>query len=172
MGYVASEVACSMWMATYLSAKFNLSVEQSSPLTAGFFAVMMLTRLLCFFFAKPKFQYQLMWASLLIPAAVVTVVQLGGSFYLLPLAGCFGPFFPMYFSMISRHYPKEWRSMSIWLIVSLQIALMAMNLGIGHLAKAVGSAQAYWLIPVTLVATLILLFQLLKELKALGNSQT
>jgi MFS family permease len=165
MGYVASEVACSMWMATYLSAKFDLSVEQSSPVTSGFFAVMMMTRLLCFFFASAKYRNLLMWASLIIPAVVVTAVQLGGSFWLLPLAGCFGPFFPMYFSMVSRHYPDEWRSMSIWLIVSLQIALMAMNLGVGQLAEYLGSAKAYWFIPITLVFTLLLFYQLLKKLE-------
>ena len=174
MGYVASEVACSMWMATYLSAKFDLSVEQSSPVTSGFFAVMMMTRLLCFFFASAKYRNLLMWASLIIPAVVVTAVQLGGSFWLLPLAGCFGPFFPMYFSMVSRHYPDEWRSMSIWLIVSLQIALMAMNLGVGQLAEYLGSAKAYWFIPITLVFTLLLFYQLLKKLepKAIQNTET
>ncbi len=169
MGYVASEVACSMWMATYLSAKFGLSVEQSSPITSGFFGVMMVTRLLCFFFASAAYRNTLMWVSLVIPGIVVTAVQLGGSFWLLPLAGCFGPFFPMYFSMVSRHYPEEWRSMSIWLIVSLQIALMAMNLGVGQLAEVLGSAQAYWFIPITLFFTLCLFFRLLKKLESSGN---
>lgn len=169
MGYVASEVACSMWMTTYLTSKFELGVERSSLITSAFFAVMMLTRLLCFFIANQKNQNLLMWIALVVPAIIVSLVQLGASFYLLPLAGVFGTFFPIYFSKISQSFSKEWRSMAVWLIISLQIAVMIMNLGVSRLAQKYGVVETFWFIPLTLCATMVLFSYLLKTLNQINS---
>ncbi len=166
MGYVSSEVACSMWMTTYLNSKFELGIEHSSVITSAFFAVMMLTRLVCFFIANQKNQNFLMWFALIVPALIVSLVQWGASYYLLPLAGAFGTFFPIYFSKISQSFSKEWRSMAVWLIISLQIAVMIMNLGISRLAQKFGVVQTFWFIPITLCATMILFRHLLKTIDA------
>jgi len=164
MGYVASEVACSMWMATYLNEKFHLPVSESSYITGGFFAVMMISRFFCFLFAKETKENSLLWLSLTAPLVIVTLVQLGAPYQILPLSGLFGPFFPIYFAKVSRKYKTEWRSMAIWLIVALQTSLMIMHLIVGKVADRIGSSQAYWFIPILLTITILFLPKILKDL--------
>ncbi len=157
VAYVVSEVLTSTWMASYLVSEFNLSIKEASWYTSMFFAAMLVTRIACGIWARPRWHRVLIWVSLLTSMMCFITARLTGWLWLLPLAGLFGPFFPLYVTWVSLRFPERDRSMVIWMLAGMQGALAIVNVLIGRIADFYGFGVAFWVPALSMVATVILL---------------
>lgn len=161
--YAAGEVMTSMWMPSYLVVVHHWQPAVASRAAGGFFFLIFFTRVLSMIFWRPRFTIPLIWASLLIPAAVLLIGLLGRP-EILPLAGCIGPFFPLYLGRLTVSFPSQWRAITIWVIVALQVTLGSLHLTIGAVTTYVDMQTAYW-IPLGLVLLTASLFWFYRRLE-------
>jgi fucose permease len=159
--YVAGEVISSMWLSSYLVERYSWTVPDSANYCMGFFAVMTLTRFLCFLFISKKQEKTIMLAALLIPIAAF-ILGLSGFPWAFVLVGCVGPFFPLFLARVSRTFPNAWRSMTIWIIIGMQGILVVSHLSLGRVADLFTINKAYILGVLLLIATYLLLLLYLR----------
>jgi MFS transporter, FHS family, glucose/mannose:H+ symporter len=157
IAYVVSETLTSTWMPSYLMQVHGLTIKDASWYTSMFFAAMLVTRMACGIWARPRWHRILIWGSLVVSLICLTTALLTGWLWLLPFAGVFGPFFPLYSTWSSLRFPERARNMMIWMLSGMQCALSFMHYLMGKLAAVSGFQVAYWLPPAMMVLTLILL---------------
>ncbi|MCB9254572.1 MAG: MFS transporter [Bdellovibrionaceae bacterium] len=143
-GYVGGEVTLSMWLPTYLVETAGMSVSQASPYASGFFLAMALSRMVCLFTLRNEWEWPLLAFSLVMAFLGFFAGRAG-----YPLgfaaAGLMGPFFPIFMARLARNFPNQWRSLTLWILVAMQITLALCHFSIGRLTDAVGISKAYWL---------------------------
>lgn len=161
--YVSGEVLTSMWLPTFLVEDAGLSVGSASRYVSGFFAVLSMTRLLCFFVLLKKYHMLMLYGSIIL--GIISFIV--GRLFALPAAFCFagviGPFFPVFLAEVSSNYPHQWRSLTVWIIFSMQILLASFHLIMGQVTQFVNIATAYWAPPILLVTAIIILPFLFKD---------
>lgn len=157
ISYVVGEVLTSTWMTSFLVHEHGLSIKEASFYTSMFFAAMLVTRMGCGVIARPRWHRFLIWTSLAVALVCFVAGRLTGWIWLLPLAGLFGPFFPLYVTWVSLRFPERDRSMVIWMLSGMQAALSVMNYLTGRLADAAGFSVAFWLPAGMMALTMILL---------------
>jgi MFS family permease len=155
--YVAGEVMTSMWMVTYLVEGKGLTVVTAAPYLTGFFLMMALTRLLCFFSIKPENERWILGLCLVLSMGGITL-GLSGFLWGFSLAGALGPYFPLFLARVGRTFPTEARPLTLWILTSMQLTLALFHISIGKLTDSLGIQSAYWLSPGLLLAALGLLF--------------
>jgi len=148
--YVGAEVLTTLWMVTYLFEYRDLTIIQASKYLTGFFAMMFLSRLICFFSLKPEWERKIMIGSL-VTAAFCFILGHLGWLWAFCLAGLMGPYFPLFLGRITRSFPEQWRSLTVWIITSIQVVLVIIHLTVGMLTDKVGIANAY-VLPVILIS--------------------
>ena len=153
--YVGGEVLTSMWMSTFFLKVAGLSNIEASHLTSLFFVAISGSRLLSFLFLRPKWERTAMIASLL-AGIIFLILALHGHPKFLPLAGLMGPFFPLFMAQVSRVFPEQWKSMTIWIFAAIQTSLGIIHLSVGNLADAIGIHNAFHLAPGMIVISLLL----------------
>ncbi len=160
--YVVGEVMISMWMVTYLVEVGSFDLSQASLYLTAFFVLMAFSRFLCFLFAKPSHETSLMWFSLLIPALGIIFTQMAGWFFVLPMLGLIGPFFPVFLGQLTRVFPDDWKALTIWIMVSLQLFLASAHLVLGQIITSYGAWISYW-IPLIFLMIAAILFVLYRK---------
>lgn len=157
IAYVVGEVLITTWMPSFLTQVYHMSIQEASRYTSMFFAAMLVTRVMCGIWARPRWHRALIWGSMLLALIFFVTARLTGWLWLLPFAGVFGPFFPLYVTWVSLRFPERDRSMVIWMLSGMQAGLSIMNLITGKLADIAGFGIAYWVPGVMMTLTLILL---------------
>ena len=157
-----------MWMTSFLVDIHKLTVESASYYTSLFFLLMMGSRLACFFFLNEKNQKYLLVASLGIPLITMTLGILTEAYWLLPIAGLFGPFWPIFMAKVTRSFPTQWKALTMWLLFGLQFSLLCMNYAVGKLTEVTSMQNAYLIAPIFCVLT-IFCYGLLKFRKKIFN---
>ena len=155
--YVVGETLTSTWLTSYLVREHGFSIKDASFYTSMFFAAMLVTRVLCGIFARPRWHRILIWTSMAAALVCFVAGRLTGWLWLLPLAGVFGPFFPLYVTWVSLRFPERDRSMIIWMLSGMQAAMSIMNYLTGRIADAAGFQVAFWLPAGMMALTMILL---------------
>lgn len=140
--YVAGEVLTSMWLVTYLVEFRKFSVPEGSLYLMGFFALMAATRFLCFLYCPRRLESIILWSALILPAIFMFIGHWGIA-AAFSLAGCIGPFFPLFLTRISRNFPDSWRSTTVIVIGSMQLFLGIAHWGIGQLIDQLGVQKAF-----------------------------
>lgn len=158
--YVIAEVSCSMWMTPYLIEVENLSISEAPLYTSAFFFVMLASRLLCYFVLNERNKEVFLRFSLFAPLVFLTIGIYWKIPALLPLAGLFGPFWPIFISKVTKNFPEQWRSLTLWIIIGLQGSLLLMNFTMGEISIALGMETAYLMSPVFQLATIISFYML------------
>lgn len=154
--YVVGECMTTMWMTTYLVEAEKFSVAQGARYVTGFFLMMGITRALCFLSLKPRHETFVVTGCLILSSAAF-VAGRSGWLWAFPLAGILGPFFPLLLSRVSRNFPVQSRSMTVWILVSVQLGLALAYALMGRLTDMVGISVTYWVPFIFLVGTLGLL---------------
>lgn len=140
--YVAGEVLCSMWMVAYLVEVQGYGVEKAAPYATGFFVVMMLTRLGCYWVKSPKVEAWIIRFCL--PVGLVAfVLGLSGWPIGFAFVGLIGPYFPLVLARISRVMPLEAPGLTLRILIVVQGVLATCHFGVGTLASHWGVAVAY-----------------------------
>lgn len=154
--YVAGEVLVSAWMSTYLVEAGNFSISEAAPYVTGFFAMMALTRGLCFLTIRPVHEKWILTGCLVVSAAMFTIGRLGypAAF---SLAGILGPFFPIFLSRMATQFPKSAATVSLVALAAGQLTLALGHVLMGEIIDHVGIATGYWLPPAVLAFTVLLL---------------
>jgi fucose permease len=142
--YVAGEVMTSMWMASYLVESVHLTVVDAAPYLSGFFLIMAITRILCFFSMKPQLEIFILIFSL-VGAIVFFGVGYSGSIWAFPLVGLLGPFFPLFLARLGKTFPDSVRSLTLWILASNQLTQACFHFVVGGLADRLGIRTAYGL---------------------------
>ena len=83
------------------------------------------------------------------------------------LAGFVGPFFPLFICRVSRAYPQKWKSINVWISISIQFTLVVLHLNIGILAAQIGIYRSFYfcLATIALVFGLLILYLVLENKK-------
>ena len=157
IAYVVGEVLIATWMPSFLIQVYHMNLQEASRYTSMFFAAMLVTRVMCGLWARPKWHRSLIWVSMSLALICFVTARLTGWLWLLPLAGVFGPFFPLYVTWVSLRFPERDRSMVIWMLSGMQAALSIMNMVTGRLADVAGFSVAYWMPAIMMILTLVLL---------------
>jgi fucose permease len=157
IAYVLGEVLTSTWMPSFLVQTYGLSIKDASFYTSMFFGAMLVTRVACGIWARPRYHRWLIWVSLIGAFVCFVAARLTGWLWLLPMTGVFGPFFPLYVTWVSLRFPERDRSMIIWMLSGMQATLSVMNLAVGKLADVAGFEKAYWVPGLMIFMTMILL---------------
>ncbi len=155
--YVVSETLTSTWMPSFLMQVYGLNIRDATWYTSMFFGIMLVTRLACGIWAKPRWHRLLIWVSLVASLSALTTALLTGWLWLLPFAGIFGPVFPLYSTWVTLRFPERARNMTIWMLSGMQGTLSVMQYAMGKLAAVAGFQVAYWLPPSVMVLMLVLL---------------
>ncbi|MBI4403132.1 MAG: MFS transporter [Deltaproteobacteria bacterium] len=154
--YVAGEITISMWMTTYLLEAQHVPVVQGATYVAGFFLVMALSRAGCIWVLKAHHEIVVVWGALIL-TVVFFLLGLLGHLWAFPLCGILGPFFPVFLAWTSRLYPEQSRSLTLWILTSVQLTLALANILIGKLTDQFGVAPTYRLAFVWLGAAMLFL---------------
>lgn len=162
--YVAGEVTISMWMSRYLTEVHALKPENASLVVSGFFVTMTLTRLATGLLVTPKWEWRLLWASI-VTSLGCFVAGYFGFFPVLAGAGLVGPFFPVLMSRIKSCFAKEWQQVTAWVVTAIQATMIIVHLLIGQVTSLVGIQIAY-LLP---ILCFVALFPLLLAYRRLEN---
>jgi len=157
VAYVLGEVLTSTWMTSFLTSEAGFSITDASNYTSAFFASMLITRILCGAFARPRYHRIILWMSLSLSLCCFVIGRLTGWYWLLPLTGLFGPFFPLYVTWASLRFPERDRALVIWMLSGMQAALCVMNTVVGRVADAYGFKIAYWIPALMIISAMILL---------------
>jgi fucose permease len=155
--YVLGETLTSTWMTSYLTTEGKLSILEASRYTSAFFAAMLVTRVICGIWARPRYHRMLIWICLAASFLCFTLGKLTGLFWLIPLTGLIGPFFPLYLTWTSLKFPERDRSLLIWMLSGMQAGLALMNSVVGKLADSYGFKVAFWTPAVMMIITMMLL---------------
>lgn len=161
--YVVAEVSCSMWMTPYMTETYDMDMTEAPLYTSAFFALMMLSRLVCSVFINPRNTNLFLYVSFIGPLLALSTGIIFRTPWLIPFAGLFGPFWPIFMSKVTRNYPKQWRSLTIWVITGLQGSLLLMNFFMGKLSALIPMQIAYGISPLFLVLTIISYFHLRRK---------
>lgn len=155
--YVVAEVLISTWMPSFLVKVYGLNLQDASLYGSMFFAALLVSRIACGIWARPRWHRLWIWSSMSLALICFVVARITGWLWLLPFAGVFGPFFPLYVTWVSLRFPERDRSMIIWMLSSMQAALGIMNFAVGKIADIAGFGVAYWMPAIMMIMTLILL---------------
>ena len=169
--YVCGEVLVSMWMTTYLIEFRGLTIDGAAPYLIGFFAVMALTRFVCFLLASESYVKPLIYFSLTVPV-VMFVLGLAGYNWAFCAVGLIGPFFPLFMARITRTFPDAWQQLTIFVVVTMQLGLGLAHLVLGKLVDLLGAQKAYMVPIVFLVFTLIIILIYFKREKLLMTTRS
>ena len=154
--YVAGEVLTSMWMTTYLVETDGLSIADASWYGTAFFISMSISRSLMIFDRFHKNPDKILFGCLAV-GSVFSVLGVTGWRFFLPLVGVVGPFFTLLLARASHLYHTRHRSITLYVFVAMQFVLGTMHLLIGQFSKAIPIRESYWLAPIALLISLILL---------------
>lgn len=154
--YVGGEVLASMWMNLLMVGKHGLLPEDAAFYGMMFFALLSGTRFLCFLFVKPEWETKILTACLAAGTLFGVLGQQGHS-WALSLMGLIGPFFPLCMARISREFPEDWKSITVFVFIGIQATLAILHQSVGSIADVLGIENAFLLSPLFLVLALILL---------------
>lgn len=154
--YVSAEVGTSMWLVSYLVDTQSFSLGKASYYLAGFFAAMFLGRLVCFVSLKEKYEAYILQGCILFGAGCFLLGH-WGYLWAFSLAGFMGPYFPILLSRVKRHFPEQWRSLAVWVVLSIQVTLAILHLLMGWFNDQIGIHNAFLIPLVFFFLTLTLL---------------
>ena len=154
--YVGGEVLASMWMTSWVVSA-GASLQVGARYTAIFFALMTATRLICAIFLPQRWIPLVLWLSLLVPIVCFVTGRIFDVPLLVSCTGLLGPFFPLFLSRASVKFPGKDRTLTIWILSLMQILLALVHLVVGEIAGKFGMSLAYWLPPVFLAMSALLM---------------
>lgn len=147
--YVVGEVMTSMWLVTYLVGEKGMSVPKAAPYLSGFFLMMSLSRGALFMTFKESREKYLLFLCLAL-AVCFYLWGMQGNPWGFVFAGILGPFFPVLLSRLSRIFPEQASSITLWILASMQVSQIIGYKTMGLIADSSGIGRAYW-IPVSLL---------------------
>lgn len=148
--YVAGEVLSSMWMVTYLVEVRKFTLAEATPYAAGFFVVMTLSRLACYWVRNDRVEAWAIFGGL-VAGAVSFGLGLAGFSVAFAFVGLIGPYFPLVLARLSRYMPREAPALTVRVMFMLQATLAVCHLATGYLCTTVGVEIAYWIPGVALL---------------------
>lgn len=157
ISYVVAETLTSTWLPTYLVKQHNISIREASIYASAFFAVMFVTRVACGLWSTPRWHRVIIWASIVSALVCFCLARFTGWHWLLPAAGLFGPFFPLFVTWTGLRFPERDRTLLLWTLSGMQAALALMHYVTGRLADVAGFELAFWLPALIMIITIILL---------------
>jgi fucose permease len=155
--YVVGEVLTSMWMTTYLVEADDMTIAEASWYGSAFFVCIAASRFLMIFERFHRRPKRVLTTCILL-GTTFSILGVSGWRFCLPLVGILGPFFPMMLARAGSLYTDRYRTITIYIFVTMQVTLMTMHFLIGHFSEEIAISQSYLLAPYALVITLILLF--------------
>ncbi len=157
VSYVVAETLTSTWLPTYLVKEHDISIRDASIYSSAFFAVMFVTRIACGLWSTPRWHRVIIWVSIVSALVCFSLARLTGWHWLLPAAGLFGPFFPLFVTWTGLRFPERDRTLLLWTLSGMQGALALMHYITGRLADMAGFELAFWLPALIMIITIILL---------------
>lgn len=150
--YVVGEVLSTMWLPSYLVRVRGMPLEDALKYSSLMFLMMGLSRFACFLHLKKELESYFIVGSLLLAVTFSVLGHLGYSWAFVGM-GIFGPYFPLLMARVSRSFPEQSGTLTIWILGFVQVALAFANLTVGSLSDLVGIKIAYWFPPAFLLLT-------------------
>lgn len=153
--YVAGEVLTSMWMTTFLVEADGKAVGDAAWFATTFFVIMTASRLILMVIPVQRWAHYLLGGSL-VAGLVFSVLGLTYLRWCLPLVGLLGPFFPLLLARASQLYPQRNRTIVVYVIIGMQVALGTLHFIIGQISHIASVSLTYWIAPLCLAIACVL----------------
>lgn len=141
--YTPAEVLFSSWLTTYLVERYGLTIGQSSTYLTLFFCMLAGTRVLSFFSLSEDRERKLILGTMVVSIFFYLLGQ-AGRLWAYSLVGLMGPVFPLLLGRVNRIFPEVSKTLTLVIILSVQVALGIFHSSIGRLIDHVGIGSAYW----------------------------
>jgi fucose permease len=155
--YVGAEVLTSVWLATYMTDVAGLSINEAASYVSMFFLSLFLARFVGFIFVTRQREVPAYWIALCL-GVVGLVLGNNGIYWGFGLSGAMGLFFPVFLGRISQVFSKQWRSLTVWVLVIMQSGLFGLNYIIGSLSDMIGIKTVFYIPLALIVAASCLVF--------------
>jgi MFS transporter, FHS family, glucose/mannose:H+ symporter len=156
--YVASEIVVSSRLVLFLTQAKKLPLSLASLYLSGFFACLMLARILIASGLISLSARRAMAASL-IGTGILLIMGQSGHYWALSLSGAsMGVFFPVAFDYLASQFPLYFEKMTSLVMSSIGLILVLIHIGFGQFANALG---VYWAFSMALALTLLALLSLI-----------
>lgn len=170
--YVFAEMGTGNWFVNFIEKTYSYDKSKSSFYLALFFGIFTFGRLVGGFVAE-KFGYiKTVLVSLIIALVLyVTGINLGQSgLVIISISGLFfAVTFPTIVVTISKVF-KENGAYATGIIVTISSTTnMVLNMVIGFLNDNIGVYKAFYLIPISLVVSILFVFTIYKNVKTIAN---
>ena len=170
--YVFAEMGTGNWFVNFIEKTYSYDKSKSSFYLALFFGIFTFGRLVGGFVAE-KFGYiKTVLVSLIIALVLyITGINLGQSgLVIISISGLFfAVTFPTIVVTISKVF-KENGAYATGIIVTISSTTnMVLNMVIGFLNDNIGVYKAFYLIPISLVVSILFVFAIYKNVKTIAN---
>lgn len=159
--YIFAEMGMSNWIVNFLIESYGLSAGKGATILSGFFFLLTAGRLIGGFVAE-KFGYL---QSVLISLIIATILIFGGLVLgssALPLICIAGLFFaiayPTIVTTISKVFTQNTSYITGVILTLASTISMILNLLIGRLNDVIGTSSAFYMIPISLIISIIFVF--------------
>ena len=166
--YCFAEQGLGSWFTNYVSSSFNLDASTGAMYTAIFFAVFALGRLLGGFVVQKTGYLNTVTVSLILAAILVTIgIMLGESgLIIISLSGIFFAItFPTTVLTVGKVFTEKSSYVTGVVVTAVSFVIMFMNKIMGVLSDEIGAEKSFYLIPISLVLSAILMIILYNRTK-------
>lgn len=166
--YAFAEQGTGGWFTNYITSSFGMQVGQAAIYTAIFFAVFALGRLLGGFVVNKTGYFNTMAVSLILGAITFTIGILMGRNGLLVIsfsAIFFSINFPTGVLTISKVFKERSSYITGIIVTSVSFVMMIMNKIMGIISDYIGADKSFYLMPICLLISAILMIILYNRTK-------
>lgn len=168
--YVFAEVATANWLVNFLQDSYGLGYQKSTMYLSTFFILLTVGRLLGGFVAEKFGYFKTVIISLTIALILYTASLIIGSngIFLICISGLFFAItFPTVVSTIGDVFKEKAIYMSGIIITTSSTINMILNKVIGNLSDIIGTQNAFYMIPISLIISITFLVLTYKNTKTL-----
>lgn len=166
--YCFAEQGTGSWFANYITSTFHLSDATAATYTAIFFAIFAIGRLLGGFVVQKTGYFNTITISLFLAAALfITGILLGEKgLIVISISGIFFSItFPTTVLTISKVFTEKSSYVTGVIVTAVSFVIMFMNKIMGIMSDQIGAEKSFYLIPISLIISAILMIILYNKTK-------
>lgn len=172
--YCFAEQGTGNWLSNYISSTFHLGESVGATYTAIFFAIFAIGRLLGGFVVQKTGYFNTIATSLFLAAALFIVGILLGEngLIIISISGIFFSItFPTAVLTISKVFKEKSSYTTGVIVTAVSFVMMLMNKIMGILSDKIGAEKSFYLIPLSLIISAILMIILYNRTKEILKSK-
>lgn len=153
--YVAGESMAFAWLVAFARDVLARNDAEANAMLVRFFTWFAGSRFVISLGLRSRWEALAIYGCLGLGAGAAVLGMLGFS-TAFPAVGLIGPFFPLMLTHASRLFPREWKRVTVWVFLYIQLFMALTHVLVGYLAERFGLRVTYWLMPFFFAITMAL----------------